>query len=77
MFNIDECLQGDLIPLDIAATLINNWRPDTQELLMKAVVQVPTKLSYKTNNKTNQRLLLVRNKEVEAEENTRTIKSEV
>ena len=59
--------------MDIATTLFNNLRPDGREFLISEGVQVPQRLPTETNHQGNQRLILVINAAVEAENNTRTI----
>ena len=61
--------------MDIAATFFNNLRPDARELLISEGLQVTQIIPTETNHQVNQRLLLVRNAAVEAENNIRTIKS--
>ena len=77
LFKIDTLLQEVELLLDIAATFFNNLIPDIREFLIPEGVQSPQRLPTETNHQGNQRLLLVRNAEVEAENKVITIKSAV
>ena len=77
LFKIDKLPQELGFPLEISATFFNNLSPDVREFLISEGVQVPQILPTETNHQGNQRLLLVRNAALEAEKNTRTIKSAI
>ena len=77
LFKIDALPQEVGFLLDIAATFFNNLRPDVRVFLISEWVQVPQKLPTETNHQGNQRLLLIRNAAVEAENNIRIMKSAV
>ena len=77
LLKIGALLQELLFPLDIAATFFNNLSPDGRYLLISEGVQVPQRLPTENNHQLNQRLLLVRNAEVESEKNIRAIKASV
>ena len=59
-FKIDALPQEVGFPLDIAATLCKNLRPDAREFLISEGVQVPQILPTETNHQGNQRLILVK-----------------
>ena len=65
------------LPSDISATFFNNLSPDGREFLISEGVQVPPSPPPENNHYGNQRLLLVRNAALEAENKTSTIKAEV
>ena len=75
MFNIDAITQDKMFLLDIAATLLTFLSPDVQEFLVSEGVQIPARLTRKTNHQGNQKLLLVKDAAVEADKNNRTIKA--
>ena len=74
LFEIDELPQEVGFLLDITATFFNNLIPDVRELLISEGLQVPQRLPTETNHQGNQRLLMVRNAEVESENKIKTIK---
>ena len=77
LFKIDALPQDVELTLEIVATFFKKLIPDVREFLISEGVQVPQIIPTETNNQGNQRLSLVRNTAVEAEKNTRTIKSAV
>ena len=74
LFKIDALPQDVTFPLDIDATFFNNLSPGVREFLISEGVQVTPSPPTETNHQGKQRLLLVRNVEVEAEKKTMTIK---
>ena len=60
--------------MDVAATFFNNFSPDVREFLISEGVKAPPRTPTENNHQGNQRLVLVRNAAVEAENKTRTIK---
>ena len=77
LFEIDAIPQDGVLTLYIATTFFNNLSTDVRELLISKGVQVPPRPPTETNYQGNQRLFLVRNLEVEAENNIRTTKTAV
>ena len=67
LFKSDSLSQDIVFLLDISAKLFNNLRPDAREFFISEGVQVTLRLPTETNQKGNQRLLLVRNIAVELE----------
>ena len=58
-------IQDVLFPFDIYATLFNNVSPGVRYFFILEGVQVPQRPPTETNHQGNQKLLLVRNAEVE------------
>ena len=77
LFKIDELTQYVAFLLDIAATFFKKLSPEVREFLISEGVQVPQRLPTENNHQGNQKLLLVRNAAVEAENKTRKIKAAV
>ena len=61
--------------LDIASTLLTFLSPDVQEFLVSEGVQIPERITRKTNHQGNQRILLLKDAEVKADKNNGTIKA--
>ena len=70
---IDELPHDVAFPFDIAVTFFNNLSPYIRDLLISEGVQVLPRPPTEKNHQWNQRLLLVRNAAVEAENNIWTI----
>ena len=66
IFKIDALLQDVAFPLDVSETIFKNLIPDVRYFLISEGVQVPPRPPTETNHQGNQRLILVRNVEVEA-----------
>ena len=77
LFKIDALSQDVAFPLGITETFLNNLIPDVREFLIPEGLQFTPTPQTKNNHQGNQRLLLVINAGVEAENNTKTIKAEV
>ena len=77
LFKIDARPQDFDFPLDIDATFFNNLSLGVREFFIPEGFQIPKRLPTENNYQGNQRLLLVRNLAVEAENNIRTIKAAV
>ena len=74
LFKIDALSQDVAFPLGITETFLNNLIPDVREFLIPEGLQFTPTPPTKNNHQGNQRLLLVINAVVEAENNTKTIK---
>ena len=74
LFKIDPIPQDVAFPSDIAATFFNNSSPEVRQFLISEGVQDTPRPPTEKNQQGNQKLLLVRNAAVEAENNTKTIK---
>ena len=77
LFKIDALLQIVVLPLDINSTLFKKLCPDVRDLLISEGAKVPQRPPTETNHQVNQRLILVRNTAVEAENKIRKIKAAV
>ena len=74
LFKIDALPQDVVFPLDITVTLFESFSPYIRELFISEIFQVPSRIPTGTNHQVNQKLILVINAAVEAENNIMEIK---
>ena len=77
LFKIDELPQDVGLPLNIATIWFNKLIPGVRKLFIPEGVKFPQRLPAETNHQGNQRLLLIRNAAVKAEQNIITIEDMV
>ena len=77
LFKVDATPQDIAFLLDNSEKVSNNLSPNVREFLILEGVQVPPMSPTETNHQGEQRLILVRNVSVEAENKIRIIKAEV